>query len=930
MRQKITTKMKGQIKNRLAVLVFVSILALNLAPSYSLVAFGATTDKLVTEASSSAPVTVNPQPDTSAAPTEEASRALDDAMLRAEALAGSRAEDITPAGSERNPTLANSSGSGSVDATVSDEQPSGEPSTSRTSRITDYGFSYDIDLSLPMLLMPLDSWKMVFRNKLASGEKELYDACYNQLLNASSYETDSKRSYLEVMNPDNNLSKDAINRVKMALEHDEPRLFQVDFKNSKAIEENGKIVGLRFVMRDQYKTVEAYHKALISIEKSISRILGQIKPDMNFYQMYGTVFHALDSSVVTYGYSGSVEERSMDSAFLKHRVVKEGYCKALTYLAQRLDLLTYWVSGSESTYGGKHAWNYIKIYDQWFITDATWQSRWFLTGEKGPASDVRASNRTPDEQFGPAPQLAPRSIVWEASLPKSQLMDTNGRIDIVRFNDKLVVSFDTEDREGLNKQVALNLKSLGFMPIPMTSDGNGRWSVSLDLVKLKLGQLKHENGEIVKAADVIYSSEKANLDKTDVKKAVDLLKMQGQHLDFFFTINNIYRTDGNVMASIASYKQDEGSVFAEFTMTGQDLSDLDYNKNDDDKNEKEDTAGGGTSGGDSQGYVESSRVFDLEERNIPVKSVAVYGALKPESVLRILPIVGSDQQAIEKSEAYVSSKDQLKDAKQLVMLDVALTSAPRLNMVNTDGSLDSHDQQLSKGSLTVTFDLGVEKAGKAMKVLHIIDIHQGSFEIFKSKVDSRGILTIVTNSFSPFIVFEDVSENDGAGGSNTSDPNVTPEKPQLPDSGSIGGGNSSGSSSNGSGSSGKPISSSPSTDGNKNQVTKEPTKGSNLLTNDDDGAAAANNRLQLAMNLNESEKSSISQEQLIVATGKKVSEKIYSELKHDAVIRDRVKIQHNEIVAVGPIARFLSIIVPVGILIAALVALYYAHKENHY
>lgn len=79
--------------------------------------------------------------------------------------------------------------------------------------------------------------------------------------------------------------------------------------------------------------------------------------------------------------------RDIYGALINKKVVCEGYAKTFKYLLDKLEIPCILVSGeAENSEGTRenHMWNYVKINEQWYSVDATWDDPITINGNKVP------------------------------------------------------------------------------------------------------------------------------------------------------------------------------------------------------------------------------------------------------------------------------------------------------------------------------------------------------------------------------------------------------------------------------------------------------------------------------------------------------------------------------------------------------------------
>lgn len=187
-----------------------------------------------------------------------------------------------------------------------------------------------------------------FYNQLSETEK----TCYTELL----------LGCMEYSNEINitPISKDELYVAQDALLRDHPEIFWISKFNIIYLEDK--------CLKVEYKgnNIEETYK---QIESITDEILSN-SPDST----YDKLKYFYDYIIANTDYEQSNNDQNVDSVFLTKKSVCAGYAKSFKYLCDKAGIECIYASGyaDNGTEENLHAWNAVKLNDQWYWVDPTW------------------------------------------------------------------------------------------------------------------------------------------------------------------------------------------------------------------------------------------------------------------------------------------------------------------------------------------------------------------------------------------------------------------------------------------------------------------------------------------------------------------------------------------------------------------------------
>lgn len=181
------------------------------------------------------------------------------------------------------------------------------------------------------------------------------------------------------------LTEEQLEKVMKVLLVDHPEYFWVDGTSSYTYQElpGGKIQNLE--VQPQYQVRQEEAQALqAQIETKAQEWIASIPAQADTYEKIKAVYEILIQQVEYQ--SDSPQNQNIRSVFLEGRTVCMGYAKAAQYLLNKMGifctLVTGTVTGEETS---SHAWNLVKIGEQYYYMDVTWGNPGYLNPQEQDA-----------------------------------------------------------------------------------------------------------------------------------------------------------------------------------------------------------------------------------------------------------------------------------------------------------------------------------------------------------------------------------------------------------------------------------------------------------------------------------------------------------------------------------------------------------------
>lgn len=175
-----------------------------------------------------------------------------------------------------------------------------------------------------------------------------------------------------------NLAIDEAEKVYLTFYYDNPEYYWLDAISYYYNKDTGKVLSLVLNVKAEYAKANVRNSLTKEIEKNIENYLNLVSPMSTDYEKELIIHDAL---VYFQDYAYNSKGEPEDSAFAHNIVgvfdddentkpVCEGYAKAFLLLMSASGIDCGFVAGLAN--GGGHAWNQVKLDNEWYNVDVTW------------------------------------------------------------------------------------------------------------------------------------------------------------------------------------------------------------------------------------------------------------------------------------------------------------------------------------------------------------------------------------------------------------------------------------------------------------------------------------------------------------------------------------------------------------------------------
>jgi len=239
--------------------------------------------------------------------------------------------------------------------------------------------------------------KNYYYQQLDDNSKIIYNSLENNIdnLTKDNYKIDFSTQFNQLLNEYNGKYKlnKAFQSALDAFFYDHPELFYLDITkfslNMKCISIGGfKTYTTEIVPRNTNYLNSSFksEKEVIGAINNIENYKNNIVNNFSYQSTYNIILDIHDLLVKTLDYdtgSSSNHSHNIYGAFVGNKVVCEGYAKTFKYLMDAFDIECILVSGMATNSSDEteaHMWNYVKIDNEWYGVDVTWDDPIIIGG----------------------------------------------------------------------------------------------------------------------------------------------------------------------------------------------------------------------------------------------------------------------------------------------------------------------------------------------------------------------------------------------------------------------------------------------------------------------------------------------------------------------------------------------------------------------
>lgn len=198
----------------------------------------------------------------------------------------------------------------------------------------------------------------------AKGEKFVY--AYDQIYLAVSQNQSDSQLQIMIDGKGHTFTEDELVTLVDTYRRDHPEHFWID-----------NYFNMMYYIPGQYVAVVLYTtmsgadrtRAITQVESAADAILSGIHPNMTDYEKELYIHDALAEHIT---YQSNTYAHDIYGAMVLGAAVCEGYAKAFQYMLRQVGIQSYIAAGDG---GGPHAWNYVRLGDQYYLTDLTWNDQ---------------------------------------------------------------------------------------------------------------------------------------------------------------------------------------------------------------------------------------------------------------------------------------------------------------------------------------------------------------------------------------------------------------------------------------------------------------------------------------------------------------------------------------------------------------------------
>lgn len=246
-----------------------------------------------------------------------------------------------------------------------------------------------------------------YYNQLDNNSKIIYNALENNIdnLKKQNYTIDFSSTFEDILKEPSGESK--LNKIfQSALDaffYDHTEIFYIDLtklslNTTCTTIATFKKYNTKLAPTDNKSYLNDYFSSEYNVNEAIEKV-EQIKNNfVNKFENcndYNKVLEVHNALAKALEYDSTLSKDNIHNiygALVKNEVVCEGYAKAFKYILNALDIECILVSGNATNSSGKtesHMWNYVKLNDNWYGVDVTWDDPIIIGASNSNKNNIR-------------------------------------------------------------------------------------------------------------------------------------------------------------------------------------------------------------------------------------------------------------------------------------------------------------------------------------------------------------------------------------------------------------------------------------------------------------------------------------------------------------------------------------------------------------
>lgn len=237
----------------------------------------------------------------------------------------------------------------------------------------------DLELTLTPEPTPIIKTFYYGRSLLSLDNQKAYDFILSQIWiwedNANELGTIAPLKLISLQEQDFKITKKDLALLLMYMRNDVHALYtQYPTTRYTVLDAQGYVTSFQY-RHTNFPKYNEYKKSIIQINQKANEIISKMPKNLTDAQKVRFIHDNL-LDMVSYGGMNSTSSDDIRGAFIDFKIICDGYARAFAFLLQKLGIDVVYIVGyagvGEQSNWGYHAWNKVRIEDEWYNVDPTW------------------------------------------------------------------------------------------------------------------------------------------------------------------------------------------------------------------------------------------------------------------------------------------------------------------------------------------------------------------------------------------------------------------------------------------------------------------------------------------------------------------------------------------------------------------------------